>query len=155
MPGGVERVERVLGQLVPWEQLVSMQHTKFKTFEELDEDFKQIKINNERWIERVTSSDPNYLLNLANAPQKPKYLFVGCSDSRVPVDQIMGLPPGSVFVHRNIGNVVVNTDLNFLSVLQYSVEVLDIKHIIVCGHYGCGGVMTAMNRKDYGLIENW
>lgn len=110
--------------------------------------------NNRAWAERVGSERPGFLSELATQ-QKPNYLWIGCSDSRVPASEIVGLPPGEVFVHRNIANVVVHTDLNCLSVLQYAVEVLKVEHVIVCGHYGCGGVQAALNDDRLGLIDNW
>lgn len=109
---------------------------------------------NEAWANEVRKKDPNFFSQLSQQ-QAPEYLWIGCSDSRVPANQIVQLPPGEVFVHRNIANVVVQTDLNCLSVLQYSVEVLKVKHIIVCGHYGCGGVKAAFDNKHHGLIDNW
>lgn len=107
-----------------------------------------------KWANAVKQKDPGFFLNLA-AQQNPEFLWIGCSDSRVPANQIVDLPPGEIFVHRNIANVVVHTDLNCLSVIHYAIEVLNVKHIIVCGHYGCGGVKAAMEDKDHGLIENW
>jgi carbonic anhydrase len=98
--------------------------------------------------------DPGFFERLLRA-QKPELLWIGCSDSRLPPDQVVGRLPGEIFVHRNVGNVVVHTDLNCLSVLQYGIEVLGVKHVIVCGHYGCGGVATAMGSQPYGLIDNW
>lgn len=115
---------------------------------------KHLFDNNRAWVLRKTEADPTFFQKLA-AQQTPHYLWIGCSDSRVPANEIIGLPPGEVFVHRNIANVVVHTDLNCLSVIQYAVEVLQIKHIIVCGHYGCGGVRAAMLNREYGLIDNW
>lgn len=109
---------------------------------------------NVKWANAVKQKDPGFFLNLA-AQQNPEFLWIGCSDSRVPANQIVDLPPGEIFVHRNIANVVVHTDLNCLSVIHYAIEVLNVKHIIVCGHYGCGGVKAAMEDKDHGLIENW
>lgn len=109
---------------------------------------------NLRWATAVKQKDPGFFLNLA-AQQNPEFLWIGCSDSRVPANQIVDLPPGEIFVHRNIANVVVHTDLNCLSVIHYAIEILKVKHIIVCGHYGCGGVKAAMEDKDHGLIENW
>jgi carbonic anhydrase len=106
------------------------------------------------WATAIKEKDPGYFSALA-AQQSPEYLWIGCSDSRVPANQIIDLPPGEVFVHRNIANVVVHTDLNCLSVIHFAVEVLKVKHIIVCGHYGCGGVIAAMDDKDHGLIDNW
>jgi len=110
--------------------------------------------NNQRWADRMRQEDPEFFQKLA-AQQSPEYLWIGCADSRVPANTIMGLMPGEVFVHRNIANVVVHSDLNCLSVIQYAVEVLKVKHIIVCGHYGCGGVAAAMQQKEFGLIDNW
>jgi len=109
---------------------------------------------NLEWANSVTEIDPDFFANLANQ-QNPEYLWIGCSDSRVPANQIIDLPPGEVFVHRNIANVVVHTDLNCLSVIHYAVEVLKVKHIIVCGHYGCGGIKAAMDGQQHGLIDNW
>jgi len=110
--------------------------------------------NNAAWVEGVNKQDPEFFTQLAKQ-QTPKHLWIGCSDSRVPANQIVGLPPGEMFVHRNIANVVVHTDLNCLSVLQYAVDVLKVDHIIVCGHYGCGGVQAALERRKFGLIDNW
>lgn len=110
--------------------------------------------NNRRWAEREARADPEFFRRLA-AQQAPKYLWIGCADSRVPANQIIGLQPGEVFVHRNVANLVVHTDLNCLSVLQYAVEVLRVAHVIVCGHYGCGGIAAALRADPLGLIENW
>ncbi len=109
---------------------------------------------NRAWAERMKQSDALYFERLAGL-QEPQYLWIGCSDSRVPANQVVGLEPGEVFVHRNVGNVVANSDLNCLSVMQYAVEALEVKHIIVCGHYGCGAVTTAMSEREHGLIDNW
>ena len=109
---------------------------------------------NRRWVASRLAEDPEYFQKLATG-QKPRYLFIGCSDSRVPGSAITGTAPGEMFTHRNIANVVVNTDLNLLSVLQYAVEVLEVKIILVVGHYGCGGVAAAASNKQYGLIDNW
>jgi carbonic anhydrase len=106
------------------------------------------------WATGVREKDPDFFTNLSEQ-QAPEYLWIGCSDSRVPANQIVSLPPGEVFVHRNIANVVVHTDLNCLSVIQYAVDVLNVKHIIVCGHYGCGGIKSAMENEKNGLIDNW
>jgi carbonic anhydrase len=110
--------------------------------------------NNRRWAERISKEDPTFFEQLAKQ-QNPEYLWIGCSDSRVPSNQIIDLLPGEVFVHRNIANMVIHTDLNCLSVLQYAVDVLKVKHIMVVGHYGCGGVRAAMNQERLGLIDNW
>jgi carbonic anhydrase len=110
--------------------------------------------NNRRWAAMQTARQPDFFPTLA-AQQAPDYLWIGCSDSRVPANQIVDLIPGELFVHRNVGNVVVHTDLNCLSVLQYAVDVLKVKHVIVCGHYGCGGVRAAHERLTLGLVDNW
>ena len=110
--------------------------------------------NNREWAQQISSSDPDFFSKLA-AQQSPEYLWIGCSDSRVPANQIVGLLPGEVFVHRNVANIVVHTDLNCLSVLKYAVEVLKVKHVIVVGHYGCGGVRAAHGSADTGMIDNW
>ncbi|MBT1446042.1 carbonate dehydratase [Shewanella sp. JM162201] len=110
--------------------------------------------NNRRWAERILLENPGFFETLAKQ-QNPEYLWIGCSDSRVPSNQIIDLLPGEVFVHRNIANMVIHTDLNCLSVLQYAVDVLKVKHIMVVGHYGCGGVRAAMGNKRLGLIDNW
>jgi len=110
--------------------------------------------NNRAWSERMTERDAGFFETLSKQ-QSPEYLWIGCADSRVPANEIVGLLPGELFVHRNIANVVVHTDLNCLSVLQYAVEALKVKHVIVCGHYGCGGVKAAMEDQELGLIDNW
>ncbi len=110
--------------------------------------------NNRAWAARMTQRDASFFEKLARI-QRPEYLWIGCSDSRVPANEITGLQPGEVFVHRNVSNVVVHTDLNALSVIQYAVDVLKIKNIIVCGHYGCGGVKSALRGERLGLIDNW
>lgn len=109
---------------------------------------------NKKWAKQVKESDPDFFEKLSKQ-QKPDFLWIGCSDSRVPANQIVGLMPGEIFVHRNIANVVVHTDLNCLSVIQYAVDILKVKHIIVCGHYGCGGITAAMKTNSHGLIDNW
>jgi carbonic anhydrase len=109
---------------------------------------------NRAWATRMRERDPTFFERLLHA-QKPELLWIGCSDSRLPPDQVVGRLPGEIFVHRNVGNVVVHTDLNCLSVLQYGIEVLQVRHIIVCGHYGCGGVRAAMTPQPLGLIDNW
>ena len=110
--------------------------------------------NNRRWAGRIRQENPDFFEQLAKQ-QSPEYLWIGCSDSRVPSNQIIDLMPGEVFVHRNIANMVIHTDLNCLSVLQYAVDVLKVKHIMVVGHYGCGGVRAAMGQQRLGLIDNW
>jgi carbonic anhydrase len=118
--------------------------------DELSELFR----NNRAWAERIRRSDAGFFEKLARQ-QTPRYLWIGCSDSRVPANEIVGLLPGELFVHRNIGNVVVHTDLNCLSVMQFAVDVLRIGHIIVCGHYGCSGVRAAVMKERHGLVDNW
>ena len=110
--------------------------------------------NNHEWAEAAHAKDPEFFSRLANQ-QSPRLLWIGCSDSRVPANQITGLAPGEVFVHRNVANVVAETDFNLLAVLQYAVEVLKVRHIIVCGHYGCGGVRAALENFRHGMIDNW
>jgi carbonic anhydrase len=117
-------------------------------------DLREILENNRRWAERVRAQQPSFFEDLS-AIQKPTILWIGCSDSRVPANQITGQLPGEVFVHRNVGNVVVHTDLNCLSVIQFAVDVLGIRHVIVCGHYGCGGVKAALESQRLGLVDNW
>jgi len=115
---------------------------------------KRLFDNNRAWARRINEQDPEFFEKLA-AQQGPEYLWIGCSDSRVPANQIVGLLPGEVFVHRNVANVVVHADLNCLSVLQFAVDVLKIRHVIVCGHYGCGGVRAAYQDDRMGLVDNW
>jgi carbonic anhydrase len=110
--------------------------------------------NNRAWAEQMTRNNPEFFRTLARQ-QSPEYLWIGCSDSRVPANEIVGLLPGELFVHRNVANLVLHTDLNCLSVLQYAVDVLQVKHVIVCGHYGCGGVRAAMEDTPVGLADNW
>lgn len=116
--------------------------------------YKQILDNNKQWVESSLEKDPNYFADLAKG-QTPPLLWIGCSDSRVPANEIIGAKPGEVFVHRNIANMVVHSDMNMLSVLDYAVNVLKVKHVIVCGHYGCGGVKAAMGNQSIGIIDNW
>lgn len=110
--------------------------------------------NNREWAKNITTQNPDFFSTLAHL-QEPDYLWIGCSDSRVPANQLLGLLPGDIFVHRNVANVVAHTDLNCLTVLNYAVEHLQVKHIILCGHYGCGGVKAAMANQHLGLIDNW
>ncbi|CAM2879125.1 carbonate dehydratase [Flavobacterium frigoris] len=116
--------------------------------------YKKILENNKEWVEKALAIDPNYFEDLAKG-QTPPLLWIGCSDSRVPANEIIGAKPGEVFVHRNIANMVVHSDMNMLSVLDYAVNVLKVKHVIVCGHYGCGGVKAAMSNQSIGIIDNW
>lgn len=120
----------------------------------MDRFYKQILENNKEWVRTKLDEDPNYFTKLAKG-QKPPLLWIGCADSRVPANQIINAPPGEVFVHRNIANMVIHSDMNMLSVLDYAVNVLHIKHVVVCGHYGCGGVEAAMGNQSMGLIDNW
>lgn len=115
---------------------------------------KQLFENNQHWVEQMTREDPTFFSRLSNQ-HNPEYLWIGCSDSRVPANEITGLLPGELFVHRNVANLVIHTDMNCFSVMQYAVEVLQVKHIIVCGHYGCGGVKAALETHPHGLIDNW
>lgn len=110
--------------------------------------------NNRRWAGQISRSDPGFFSGLARQ-QSPQYLWIGCSDSRVPANEIVGLKPGELFVHRNVANLVIHTDMNCLSVLQYAVDILKVRHVIVCGHYGCGGVRAAIEDQSHGLIDNW
>ena len=118
------------------------------------ETLRDLLEKNRVWAESIRIQNPNFFTDLAHQ-QTPDYLWIGCSDSRVPANQIVDLQPGEIFVHRNIANLVVHTDLNCQSVIQFAVEVLNVKHIIVCGHYGCGGIKSAMESKVHGLIDNW
>ena len=117
-------------------------------------DIKQLLENNRMWSEGMKEAEPDFFDKLSKR-QKPEYLWIGCSDSRVPANQLLGLVPGDIFVHRNVANLVVHTDFNCLSVLQYAIEVLKVKHVIVCGHYGCGGIDAALEDQQLGLIDNW
>ena len=116
--------------------------------------YEKLLLENKAWAKEQLETDPQFFKRLASQ-QAPEFLWIGCSDSRVPADKITGTEPGEIFVHRNIANLVVNTDINLLSVLQYAVEVLKVKHIIVCGHYGCGGVKAAMTQHHFGIINHW
>src|ERR1039458_8267964 len=110
--------------------------------------------SNRAWSQRIRERDPEFFLKRSRQ-QTPRYLWIGCSDSRVPANEIVGLLPGELFVHRNVANLVVHTDLNCLSVIQFAVQVLKVEHIIVCGHYGCGGVRAVVEKKELGLVNNW
>lgn len=118
------------------------------------DEHKHLLLENKAWATSKVMEDPNYFSRLSKI-QSPKFMWIGCSDSRVPANEITGTDPGEIFVHRNIANMVVHTDLNILSVLQYAVEVLHVEHIIVCGHYGCGGVKAAVTRQSFGIINKW
>ncbi|CAM3702770.1 carbonate dehydratase [Flavobacterium gelidilacus] len=120
----------------------------------MSEFYKKIIENNKKWVEEKTKVSPEFFNNLAEG-QQPPLLWIGCSDSRVPANEIIGAEPGEVFVHRNIANMVVHTDMNMLSVLDYAVNALKVQHVIVCGHYGCGGVKAAMGNDSIGVIDNW
>ena len=120
----------------------------------MDKDLEILFENNQSWAAQMQSDDAEYFSRLINQ-QSPQYLWIGCSDSRVPANQIIGLAPGEVFVHRNVANIVVHTDLNALTVIQYAVDVLRVRHILVVGHYGCGGVKAALRNNRLGLADNW
>jgi carbonic anhydrase len=117
-------------------------------------EYKKLLLSNKAWASERLEIDPSYFDNLSKT-QTPLFLWIGCADSRVPAEEITNVGPGDIFVHRNVANMVVHTDINLLSVLQYAVEVLEVKHIIVCGHYNCGGVKAAMTNQDFGLINKW
>lgn len=121
---------------------------------EIQKSYKGIFEANKKWVEKINEENPDFFTHLADQ-QNPDYLYIGCSDSRVHANEIMGLQPGEVFVHRNIANMVVNNDLNVLSVINYAVEYLNVKYIIVCGHYNCGGIKAAMEPKDLGILNSW
>ncbi len=120
----------------------------------MEKSYSRLIENNKTWVADQLQMDPAFFDKLSKG-QSPEYLWIGCSDSRVPAESITGTEPGEMFVHRNIANMVVHSDMNLLSVLSYAVDVLKVKHIIVCGHYGCGGVMAAMKNQQFGLIDNW
>ena len=120
----------------------------------MEKSYLRLLNNNKEWAAEKLREDPNAFSDLADG-QNPQYLWIGCSDSRVPANEITKTNPGEIFVHRNIANMVVHSDMNMLSVLSYAVDVLKVKHIIVCGHYGCGGVLAAMSKQQFGLIDNW
>lgn len=117
-------------------------------------DIDQLIANNRYWSESLSARDPEFFATLARQ-QRPEFLWIGCSDSRVPANEVVGLMPGELFVHRNVANMVVATDMNLLSVLQYAIDILQVKHVIVCGHYSCGGVRAALGHESLGLIDNW
>ena len=110
--------------------------------------------HNQKWAKNKIANDPDYFTNLSQI-QTPEYLWIGCSDSRIPPNEIVGLSPGELFVHRNVANLILHTDMNCLAVVQFAIEILKVKHIIVCGHYGCSGVLAAMENKHHGLIDHW
>ena len=120
----------------------------------MEEYYRKLLLGNQKWVEEKLEIDPDFFNKLARG-QSPPVMWVGCADSRVPANEITRTPPGEVFVHRNIANVVDHTDMNMLSVLDYAVQVLKVKHVIVCGHYGCGGIKAALSNQQFGLIDNW
>lgn len=120
----------------------------------MPEFYKKIFNNNKEWVKSHLEADPHYFKELSEG-QKPPILWIGCSDSRVPANEVTGTKPGEVFVHRNIANMVIHTDMSMLSVLDYAVNVLEVRHVIVCGHYGCGGINAALTSKKFGIIDNW
>ena len=121
---------------------------------QVDNSLSHLFTNNRQWAQKTTQNEPSFFSKLAEQ-QSPEYLWIGCADSRVPANELIGLQPGEVFVHRNIANIIVPSDLNCLSVLQYAVDVLKVKHVIICGHYGCGGVAAAFHNRRVGLVDNW
>ena len=121
---------------------------------QVDNSLSHLFTNNRQWAQKTTQNEPSFFCKLAEQ-QSPEYLWIGCADSRVPANELIGLQPGEVFVHRNIANIIVPSDLNCLSVLQYAVDVLKVKHVIICGHYGCGGVAAAFHNRRVGLVDNW
>jgi carbonic anhydrase len=120
----------------------------------MQQSYRRLLDGNVEWVKRTLEREPDFFENISKG-QNPEFLWVGCSDSRVPANEITGTQSGEIFVHRNIANMVVHTDLNFLSVLQFAVEVLRVKHIIVCGHYDCGGINASLSNHDHGLVNNW
>ena len=134
--------------------LSNIYYNTYQTCTSLMKEYQDLLANNKAWAEKMLENDPNCFNRLANV-QTPKYLWIGCSDSRVPPNEITQTKSGELYIHRNVANIVVNTDINFLSVLEYAVETLKVKHIIVCGHYNCGGVKASMSNKHNGLIDNW
>ena len=118
------------------------------------ESYRKLLLQNKAWVQQKNLDDQNFFSDLSKT-QKPDFFWIGCSDSRVPANEITGTDPGEIFVHRNIANMVVHTDMSMLSALDYAINVLEVKHVIVCGHYGCGGVRAALSNKQYGLIDNW
>lgn len=120
----------------------------------MDKFYKSLLDNNKNWVASQLAADPEYFEDMAKG-QNPPILWIGCADSRVPASQVTGTKPGEIFEHRNIANMIVHSDMNMLSVLDYGVNMLEVSHVIVCGHYGCGGILAAMSNKQYGLIDNW
>jgi len=125
-----------------------------QTTKAMSEFYNKILERNKKWVEESLALDPNYFQDLAKS-QSPPLLWIGCSDSRVPANEIIGAKPGETFVHRNIANMVIHSDMNMLSVLDYAVNVLKVRHVLVCGHYGCGGIKAAMKNDSVGIIDNW
>jgi carbonic anhydrase len=126
----------------------------FTLCEETMSSIQHLFDKNQQWADNIKKDNPDFFQHLSEQ-QNPEYLWIGCSDSRVPANELLGMAPGEVFVHRNIANQVIHTDLNCLSVIQFAVDILKVKHIIVCGHYGCGGIKAALDDKSHGLIDNW
>lgn len=122
--------------------------------DEFEKIYRKLLEGNKNWVKNTLKENPEFFKTLAHG-QNPPVLWIGCADSRVPANQITGTNPGEIFVHRNIANMVIHTDMNMLSVLDYAVNVLEVKHVIICGHYGCGGIHAAMGNRQYGLIDNW